>query len=40
VVTFCNIDAVADLDPLFCKLFKLSQYIIEYLLHSQVRNIF
>nr|CAB3240406.1 zinc finger protein DZIP1L [Phallusia mammillata] len=35
VVTFCNIDAVSDLDPLFSKLFKLSQYTIEYLLHSQ-----
>ncbi|XP_076807037.1 cilium assembly protein DZIP1L-like [Clavelina lepadiformis] len=34
-VTFCNIDAVGDLDPLFVKLFRLGQYTIEYLLHSQ-----
>uniref|UniRef100_F6Z315 Cilium assembly protein DZIP1 n=2 Tax=Ciona intestinalis TaxID=7719 RepID=F6Z315_CIOIN len=34
-VTFCNVDAVSDLDPLFVKLFKLAQYTIEYLLHSQ-----
>jgi len=34
-VTFCNVDAVGDIDPLFAKLLKLAQYTIEYLLHSQ-----
>nr|XP_039251178.1 zinc finger protein DZIP1L-like [Styela clava] len=34
-VAFCNIDVVSDLDPMFAKLFKLSQYMIEYMLHSQ-----
>uniref|UniRef100_H2Z8K9 Cilium assembly protein DZIP1 n=1 Tax=Ciona savignyi TaxID=51511 RepID=H2Z8K9_CIOSA len=34
-VAFCNVDAVSDLDPLFVKLFKLAQFTIEYLLHSQ-----
>ena len=34
-VTFCNVDAVGDVDPLFAKLLKLAQYTIEYLLHSQ-----
>lgn len=34
-VTFCNVDTVGDIDPLFAKLLKLAQYTIEYLLHSQ-----
>jgi len=34
-VTFCNVDAVGDVDPLFAKLLKMAQYTIEYLLHSQ-----
>ncbi|KAG1681044.1 Zinc finger protein DZIP1L [Nymphon striatum] len=36
-VTFCNVDAELDAstDYNFVKLFKLSQFIIEYLLHSQ-----
>lgn len=38
-VAFCNIDVIADLDPMFAKLFKLAQFMIEYMLHSQVRII-
>ena len=34
-ITFCNVDSVSDLDPLVGKLLKLTQYTIEYLLHSQ-----
>ena len=37
LVTFANLDEIFDLDPLFVKLFKVAQYTIEYLLHSQVR---
>ena len=35
LVTFANLDEIFDLDPLFVKLFKIAQYTIEYLLHSQ-----
>lgn len=37
-ITYCNIEAELDtrmMDPNFIKLFKLSQFMIEYLVHSQ-----
>ncbi|RMZ97391.1 zinc finger DZIP1L-like isoform X1 [Brachionus plicatilis] len=37
-ITYCNIDAELDtrmMDPNYIKLFKLSQFMIEYLVHSQ-----
>jgi len=34
-VTFANVDAIGDVDPLIGKLLKLAQYTIEYMLHSQ-----
>ena len=35
LVTFAKLDDVFDIDPLFVKLFRVAQYTIEYLLHSQ-----
>ena len=35
LVTFANLDELTNIDPLFVKLFRLSQFTIEYLLHSQ-----
>ena len=35
LVTYASLDELTDIDPLFVKLFRLSQYTIEYLLHSQ-----
>jgi hypothetical protein len=37
-ITFCDVDSedLRYVDPNYIKLFKLSQMIIEYLLHSQV----
>ena len=35
LVTYASLDELTDIDPLFVKLFRLSQFTIEYLLHSQ-----
>ena len=35
LVTYASLDELDSVDPLFVKLFRLSQYTIEYLLHSQ-----
>ena len=35
MVTYASLDELDSVDPLFVKLFRLSQYTIEYLLHSQ-----